>query len=131
MSITSCAWRRSCAATAHMPRQFSRALGKDFWREYDLPAQLSGTQLLIDRHFHLKPLAHLLGAFPSLGVVLVDRHRARLFDLRLGELTEREGFFIRSPAAAAAMASRAMTEAMPSAASQMKRATISSLSPNS
>jgi peptide subunit release factor 1 (eRF1) len=25
--------------------------------------------------------------------VLVDRHRARMFDLRLGELTEREGFF--------------------------------------
>jgi peptide subunit release factor 1 (eRF1) len=66
---------------------------ENFWREYDLPAQLSGTQLLVDRHFHLKPLAHLLGAFPSLGIVLVDRHRARLFDLRLGELTEREGFF--------------------------------------
>src|SRR5580704_6439638 len=44
-----------------------------FWREYDLPAQLSGTQLLVNRHFHLKPLAHLLGASPSLGVVLVDR----------------------------------------------------------
>jgi hypothetical protein len=64
-----------------------------FWREYDLPAQLGGTQLLVDRHFHLKPLAQLLGAFPSLGVVLVDRQRARVFDLRLGELNEREGFF--------------------------------------
>jgi peptide subunit release factor 1 (eRF1) len=64
-----------------------------FWREYDLPAQLNGTQLFVDRHFHLKPLAQLLGAFPSLGVVLVDRHRARMFDLHLGELTEREGFF--------------------------------------
>ena|SRR5208282_2672369 len=66
---------------------------QNFWREYDLPAQLSRTQLFVDRHFHLQPLAHLLGAFPSLGVVLVDRHRARLFDLRLGELAEREGFF--------------------------------------
>jgi peptide subunit release factor 1 (eRF1) len=66
---------------------------QNFWREYDLPAQLSGTQLLVSRHFHLKPLAQLLGAFPSLGIVLVDRHRARLFDLRLGELAEREGFF--------------------------------------
>jgi len=64
-----------------------------FWREYDLPAQLSGTQLLVNRHFYLKPLAQLLGAFPCLGVVLVDRHRARLLDLRLGELTEREDFF--------------------------------------
>jgi hypothetical protein len=38
-------------------------------------------------------VARLLGAFPNLGVVLLDRHRARLFDLHLGELTEREGFF--------------------------------------
>ncbi|MGA3347946.1 MAG: hypothetical protein ABSC33_02935 [Candidatus Sulfotelmatobacter sp.] len=64
-----------------------------FWCEFDLPARLSGTQLLIDRHFHLKPLARLLGPFPSLGVVLLDRQRARLFDFRMGELNEREGFF--------------------------------------
>jgi peptide subunit release factor 1 (eRF1) len=64
-----------------------------FWREYDLPAQLNATQLSVNRHFQLKPLAQLLGAFPRLGIVLVDRHRARLFDLRLGELTERMDFF--------------------------------------
>jgi peptide subunit release factor 1 (eRF1) len=63
-----------------------------FWREYDLPAQLTGTRLLVNRHFHLKPLAQLLGAFPSLGIVLVDRNRARLFELRLGELSERMDF---------------------------------------
>jgi peptide chain release factor subunit 1 len=66
---------------------------QNLWREYDLPRTLPGTQLFVDRHFHLKPLAHLLGGFPKLGVVLVDRHRARFFDLRLGELTEREGLF--------------------------------------
>jgi peptide subunit release factor 1 (eRF1) len=66
---------------------------QDLWREYDLPPSLPGTQLFIDRHFHLKPLAHLLGVSPQLGVVLVDRHKARFFDLRLGELTEREGLF--------------------------------------
>jgi len=66
---------------------------KRIWREYELPPSLPGTQLFVDRHFHLKPLARLLGAFPRLGVVLVDRHRARIFDLRLGELTEREGLF--------------------------------------
>jgi peptide subunit release factor 1 (eRF1) len=65
----------------------------NFWREYDLPQSLPGTQLFIDRHFHLKPLAHLLGAFPRMCVVLLDRQRARIFDLRLGELTEREGLF--------------------------------------
>ena len=68
-----------------------------FWREYDLPASLPGTQLFVDRHFHLKPIAHLLGASPLLGVVLVDRHRARIFDLRLGELTEREDLFQPQP----------------------------------
>lgn len=66
---------------------------QNVWREYDLPPSLSATQLFVDRNFHLKPLAHLLGAIPQLGVVLVDRHRARFFDLRLGELTEREGLF--------------------------------------
>lgn len=66
---------------------------QNIWREYDLPPTLSATQLFVDRHFHLRPLAHLLGAFPRLGVVLVDRHKARIFDLRLGELTEREGLF--------------------------------------
>ena len=66
---------------------------QNVWREYEVPANLPGTHLFVDRHFHLKPLAHLLGASPLLGVVLVDRHRARIFDLRLGELTEREDLF--------------------------------------
>src|ERR1700733_10496581 len=63
------------------------------WLEYDLPPQLSGTQIFIGRHFHLRPLARLLTAFPALGIALVDRHRARFFDLRLGELTERKSLF--------------------------------------
>ena len=66
---------------------------KNIWHEYDVPPSLPGTQLFVDRHFHLKPLAYLLGASPLLGIVLVDRHRARIFDLRLGELTEREDLF--------------------------------------
>jgi peptide subunit release factor 1 (eRF1) len=66
---------------------------KNIWREYDVPPSLPGIQLFVDRHFHLKPIAHLLGATPLLGIVLVDRHRARIFDLRLGELTEREDLF--------------------------------------
>src|SRR5690348_10514174 len=80
----------------HAKAVFACAARK-FWREYDLPAQLPGTQLFVDRHFHLKPLAHLLGALPRLGIALIDRHRARLFDLRLGELTEREDLFHTLP----------------------------------
>jgi len=77
---------------SHAKAVFACAAQK-IWHEYELPPNLPGTQLFVDRHFHLKPLARLLGAFPRLGVVLVDRHRARIFDLRLGQLTEREGLF--------------------------------------
>ena len=66
---------------------------KGIWREYELPAALSNTQLHVDRQFHLRPVAELLGASPLLGVVLIDSHRARIFDLRLGELTERDDLF--------------------------------------
>jgi peptide subunit release factor 1 (eRF1) len=66
---------------------------KNFWREFDLPAQLPATQVFVNRRFHLQPLAVLLGAQPKLCVALVDRQRGRLFDLRLDELREREGIF--------------------------------------
>jgi peptide subunit release factor 1 (eRF1) len=50
-------------------------------------------QLFVNQVFHLRPLAQLLGAQPSVCVVLLDRQKARFFDLRLDELTEREGLF--------------------------------------
>ncbi|HXY14593.1 MAG TPA: host attachment protein [Terriglobales bacterium] len=71
--------------------------GKNFWREFDFPPQLPATQLFVNRQFHLKPLAQLLGAQPRLWAALVDRQRARFFDLRLDELTEREGLFRKPP----------------------------------
>ncbi len=77
---------------AHAKAVFACA-AQNLWREFDLPPSLPGTQLFAGRRFHLKPIAHLLGASPRLGVALVDRHRARIFDLRLGELTERTGLF--------------------------------------
>ncbi len=66
---------------------------KGIWREYELPAALGSTEIHVDRQFHLRPVAELLGASPLLGVVLVDSHRARIFDLRLGELSERDDLF--------------------------------------
>jgi len=70
---------------------------QNFWREFDLPSQLPGTQLFVNRQFHLNPLAVLLGAQPRLWVALVDRQKARFFDLRLDELKEREGMFRTLP----------------------------------
>jgi peptide subunit release factor 1 (eRF1) len=63
------------------------------WREFDLPPQLSATQLFVNRRFHLKPLAVMLGAQPRLRIAVVDRHRARFFDLHFDELHEGEALF--------------------------------------
>jgi peptide subunit release factor 1 (eRF1) len=70
---------------------------RNIWREFDLPPVLVSTQLFVNNRFHLKPLAALLGAQPRLCVAVVDRQRARLFDLRLDELREREGLFRNLP----------------------------------
>jgi Bacterial archaeo-eukaryotic release factor family 10 len=61
----------------------------NFWREYELPAQLGSTHIYLQPRFQLKPLAALLGAQPALCVAMVDRQRARFFDLRLDDLRER------------------------------------------
>ena len=62
---------------------------QNFWREFELPPQLGGTQIYLESRFQLKPLATLLGAEPALSVAMVDRQRARIFDLRLQDLRER------------------------------------------
>lgn len=61
----------------------------NFWKEYELPPLLGSTQIYLQARFQLKPLAALLGAQPALSVAMVDRQRARFFDLRLDDLRER------------------------------------------
>ena len=73
------------------------ARAKNIWREFDLPPHLPGTQLFVNRRFHLKPLAALLGAQPNICVVLVDRQRGRFFELRLDEIKERAELFHNLP----------------------------------
>jgi hypothetical protein len=70
---------------------------KNVWREFDVPAILPRTQLFVNERFNLKPLAAVLGAQPRTCVALVDRQRARFFDLRLDELTERDVVFHQLP----------------------------------
>lgn len=62
---------------------------KEIWKEFDLPPRLGGTRIYVQPRFQLKPVAALLGAQPSLCVAVVDRQRARFFDLRLDDLRER------------------------------------------
>src|SRR5918911_1600802 len=79
----------------HMKGNGSRAKavflcqGKGVFEEFDLPPRLPRTEVLVNRRFHLKPLAAVVDA-PRCEVVLLDRQRARIFDLWLDELTEVE-----------------------------------------
>ena len=64
--------------------------GQNFWKEFDLPPHLGTTRIYLQPQFQLKPLAALLGAQPTLCVAMVDRQRARFFDLRLDDLRENQ-----------------------------------------
>ena len=70
------------------------ACGKrDFWREFDLPPRLPGSAITTGHRFHLKPLLAMMDTRPRTRVVLLDRKKARLFDLYNDEIVEREGLF--------------------------------------
>ncbi len=67
---------------------FACGTGK-VWREFDLPPRLPGSSLFVNRRFHLKPLASILDQVPRVCAVLVDRSRARLFDIEMDAARER------------------------------------------
>src|SRR3954452_7828568 len=58
---------------------------ENLWKEYELPPNLGTTNIYIQHRLQLKPLAMMLGAQPDLCVAVVDRQRARFFDLSLNE----------------------------------------------
>jgi peptide subunit release factor 1 (eRF1) len=66
---------------------------KDIWQEFDLPPRLPRTQLMVNSRFHLAPLAVFLdGNERRCVIALVDRERARIFDLWQGAISERAAF---------------------------------------
>lgn len=63
-----------------------------FWREFDLPPKLMGTSLTVNRRFHLHGMAPLLEVAPTVCVCLVDRTKARLWEMKNGTIRELFGF---------------------------------------
>ena len=61
------------------------------WREFDLPPRLGKTEVLVNRRFHLRPLAALV-AEPRVCVAVIDRKRARLFDVWVDETRQLDDF---------------------------------------
>lgn len=71
---------------------------KGIWQEFDLPARLPRTRLIVNSRFHLAPLAVLLdSADKRCCIVLLDRERARIFDLHQGQIGERAAIYEEAP----------------------------------
>ncbi|MFZ3342284.1 MAG: hypothetical protein WA213_15470 [Terriglobales bacterium] len=61
---------------------------QNVWKEYELPPHLGATRIYLQPRFQLRPLAALFGAQPALCIAVIDRQRARFFDLCLDHLRE-------------------------------------------
>jgi peptide chain release factor subunit 1 len=70
---------------------------RSIWREYDLPPLLTKTQLTVNSRFHLKPLVPVLDSAPRVLITLIDRTKARIFELADEKLTEKQDFFNELP----------------------------------
>ena len=69
------------------------ACGKQgFWREFDVPAHLPKSRLLLNQRFHLKPLVAVLDGVQHTCIVLLDRSKARIFELVNDEIAEKQDF---------------------------------------
>ncbi len=64
-----------------------------FWREYEIPAALKKSNLLLNQRFHLKPLAAVLDGAERVCIVLADRTKARIFDMAGDDIAEKQDFF--------------------------------------
>lgn len=67
------------------------------WHEFDLPASIPGTRLIINRRFHLKPLAPVIENRPRVVACLIDRTKARLFKFENDRVNELVDFFNELP----------------------------------
>jgi peptide subunit release factor 1 (eRF1) len=62
------------------------------WHEFDLPARLPSTNVLLNQRFHLKPLAAIFDGMQHACVALVDRNKARVFEITDGIIVEKLDF---------------------------------------
>jgi peptide subunit release factor 1 (eRF1) len=63
---------------------------KEVWREFDIPEIAGTTQLHVNSRFHLKPIADAVLSARRCTIALVDREKARILDVFMDQVTERE-----------------------------------------
>jgi peptide subunit release factor 1 (eRF1) len=67
-------------------------VAQGFWREFDLPAKLPKSNLILNQRFHLGPLAAIFDGIQHACVALVDRSKARIFEIAGGAIIEKLDF---------------------------------------
>lgn len=66
---------------------------REFWQEFDIPTRaLASTNLQMNNRFHLRPLAGLTESLHKTCVCVVDRSKARFFEMQGDSITEQESF---------------------------------------
>lgn len=63
------------------------------WRELDLPPRLGKSQISVNSRFHLKPLMASISGLPKTCIALVDRVKARIFELQDAELIQKPDLY--------------------------------------
>ncbi len=62
---------------------------KEIWRELDVAPRLGRSQITMNSRFHLRPLVEAHSGFPRACIALVNRKKARIFELQEGEITQK------------------------------------------
>ena len=59
------------------------------WRELDIPQRPEPSQIKVNSRFHLRPLVDARSGLPRTCIALVNRKKARIFELQDKEITQK------------------------------------------
>jgi peptide subunit release factor 1 (eRF1) len=59
------------------------------WRELDIPSRPEKSQITVNSRFHLRPLVDARSGLPRTCIALVNRKKARIFELQDKEITQK------------------------------------------
>jgi peptide subunit release factor 1 (eRF1) len=62
---------------------------KGMWQEFDVPPRLGRSQITVNSRFHLRPLVDVKSGLPRTCIALVNRKKARIFELQETEVTQK------------------------------------------
>src|SRR6476646_5319033 len=101
------------------------------WRELDIPQRPEQSQITVNSRFHLRPLVDARSGLPRTCIALVNRKKARIFELQDKEITQKPDLeFGPSPAVPRSDGFRAMRPGIASATLRTRRCSISRCLPN-